>query len=88
MSLPAALCGDVGTDFDPFRNAGIPGVHVVYMRGSPIYHSPADNVASVVAAGADRVAVCTAVIGADDVEAAARDIYRQLPETTKEDASD
>lgn len=42
-----ALFGDVGTDFDPFRNAGVPGVHVVYMRGSPIYHLPADNVESV-----------------------------------------
>ncbi len=42
-----ALFGDVGTDFDPFRNAGVPGVHVIYMRGSPIYHSPADNVESV-----------------------------------------
>ena len=39
----------------------------------------ADNVGSVVEAGADRVAVCGAVIGADDVEAAARRIREQLP---------
>ena len=47
VGATAALIGDVGTDFDPFRNAGIPGVHLAYMRGSPVYHSPADNVASV-----------------------------------------
>ena len=41
------LIGEVGTDFDPFRAAGIPGVHVVYMRGSSIYHTPADDLASV-----------------------------------------
>ncbi|MHC5011003.1 MAG: M28 family peptidase [Planctomycetota bacterium] len=35
--------GDVGTDFDTFRNAGIVGLHFAYMRGSPIYHTPADD---------------------------------------------
>lgn len=42
-----ALIGDVGTDFDPFRNAGVPGFHFAYMRGSPIYHSPVDDLESV-----------------------------------------
>ena len=42
-----ALIGDFGTDFDPFRNAGVPGFHFAYMRGSPIYHSPADDLGSV-----------------------------------------
>ena len=42
-----ALMGDFGTDFDPFRNAGVPGFHFAYMRGSPIYHSPADDLESV-----------------------------------------
>ena len=42
-----ALMGDFGTDFDPFRNAGVSGFHFAYMRGSPIYHSPADDLASV-----------------------------------------
>jgi Zn-dependent M28 family amino/carboxypeptidase len=41
------LIGDVGTDFDPFRNAGVPGLHLVYLRGSPIYHTAADDVDSV-----------------------------------------
>ncbi len=43
----ARAIGDIGTDFDPFRNAGVPGLHLVYMRGSPIYHTPADNIESV-----------------------------------------
>lgn len=43
----ARMIGDIGTDFDPFRNAGVPGLHLVYMRGSSIYHTPADNIASV-----------------------------------------
>jgi hypothetical protein len=47
IATTAALIGDVGTDFDAFRNAGVPGYHFAYMRGSPIYHSPADNLASV-----------------------------------------
>ncbi|MGB9359605.1 MAG: M20/M25/M40 family metallo-hydrolase [Acidimicrobiia bacterium] len=42
-----SLLGDIGTDFDPFRNAGVPGYHFAYMRGSSIYHSPADDVESV-----------------------------------------
>ncbi len=41
------LIGEVGTDFDPFRAAGIPGLHVAYTRGSSIYHTPADDLASV-----------------------------------------
>ena len=39
--------GEIGTDFDPFRNAGVPGLHLAYMRGSPIYHTPADNIDAV-----------------------------------------
>ena len=41
------LLGDFGTDFDPFRNAGVPGFHFAYVRGSPIYHLPADAFESV-----------------------------------------
>jgi hypothetical protein len=41
------LLGDIGTDFDPFRNAGVPGLHLAYLRGSPIYHTSADGIASV-----------------------------------------
>jgi hypothetical protein len=47
ITTTSALIGDVGTDFGPFRNAGVPGFHFAYMRGSPIYHSPADNIGSV-----------------------------------------
>ena len=43
----ARAIGDIGTDFDPFRNEGFPGLHLVYMRGSPIYHTPADNIEAV-----------------------------------------
>ncbi len=42
-----SLIGDIGTDFDPFREAGVPGFHVAYLRGSPIYHTPADVPSSV-----------------------------------------
>lgn len=41
------LLGDIGTDFDVFRNAGVPGFNFAYLRGSPIYHTPADNLAAV-----------------------------------------
>jgi hypothetical protein len=37
------LIGDVGTDFDVLSNAGIPGLHFAYMRGSSIYHTERDN---------------------------------------------
>lgn len=47
ITTTSALIGDVGTDFGPFRSAGVPGFHFAYMRGSPIYHSPADNPGSV-----------------------------------------
>jgi len=41
------LMGTLGTDFDAFRDAGVPGVHFAYVRGSPIYHTAADDIASV-----------------------------------------
>ena len=47
IGATTALIGEVGTDFDAFRNAGVPGFHFAYMRGSPIYHSPADDLDSV-----------------------------------------
>lgn len=43
----ARLMGDIGTDFDPFRNLGVPGLHFAYMQGSPMYHTPADDIGSV-----------------------------------------
>lgn len=44
VTATIGLMGDLGTDFDPFRNAGIAGVHFAYMRGSPIYHTPQDSI--------------------------------------------
>jgi hypothetical protein len=46
----AEIFGEVGTDFDPFRDAGYPGLHFVYLHGSPIYHTAADSVERVGAA--------------------------------------
>lgn len=47
ISATTSLLGDFGTDFDPFRNAGVPGYHFAYMGGSPIYHLPADSIDAV-----------------------------------------
>jgi hypothetical protein len=41
------LIGDVGTDFDVFSNAGLPGMQFAYLRGSPIYHTMADDIDNV-----------------------------------------
>lgn len=40
------LIGDIGTDFDEFRNAGINGFHFAFVQGSNIYHTPDDNIAA------------------------------------------
>ncbi len=42
-----ALIGDIGTDFDSFRDFGLPGIHFAYMRGSPIYHTMEDSIDNV-----------------------------------------
>ncbi len=42
-----ALVGEIGTDFDPFQAAGVPGFHLAYLRGSPIYHTGGDDLDSV-----------------------------------------
>lgn len=47
ISESLEVVGEVGTDFDPFRNAGVPGFNFAYLRGSPIYHTPADDLDSV-----------------------------------------
>ncbi len=36
----AEWIGEIGTDFDVFSDAGVPGIHFAYLRGSPIYHTP------------------------------------------------
>ncbi len=52
----------------------------IRIPGYPIGGMKAGVIPSVVEAGADRVAVCTAIIAADDVEAAAREINALLPD--------
>jgi hypothetical protein len=47
LTETATLLGDIGTDFDQFRNAGTPGFHFAYIHGSSVYHTAADNIASV-----------------------------------------
>ena len=42
-----ALLGEIGTDFDVFRQGGVSGMHFAYLRGSPIYHTMADDPGSV-----------------------------------------
>jgi hypothetical protein len=37
------IIGGIGTDFDPFLEEGIPGVHLAYLDGSPIYHTLRDS---------------------------------------------
>lgn len=39
--------GEIGTDFDAFREAGVAGMHFAYLRGSPIYHTAADDIGAV-----------------------------------------
>ena len=43
----ARRLGDIGTDFDAFRRAGVPGMHFAYLHGSPIYHTEADDLTAV-----------------------------------------
>ncbi len=43
----ASLIGEIGTDFDQFRNAGTPGMHFAYLHGSSIYHTESDDLDSV-----------------------------------------
>jgi hypothetical protein len=42
LTTTTALIGGSNSDFEPFRNLGIPGVELAYLHGSPIYHTLAD----------------------------------------------
>lgn len=42
-----ALIGEIGTDFDVFHQGGVSGMHFAYLRGSPIYHTMADDLSRV-----------------------------------------
>ncbi len=50
MTETVDLFGGVGTDFDVFKDEGIPGLSFAYLRGSPIYHTDRDVPATVSAA--------------------------------------
>ena len=43
LTTTAELIGGSKSDFDTFREKGIAGVEFAYLRGSPIYHTPADT---------------------------------------------
>lgn len=47
LTETTSLLGEIGTDFDHFRNAGTPGFHFAYTHASSSYHTAADNIASV-----------------------------------------
>ena len=38
------LIGEIGTDFDPFSEEGVPGLAFAYMHNSPIYHTDRDSI--------------------------------------------
>jgi hypothetical protein len=42
MTQTADLIGGAATDFDIFRDAGVPGYNFTYMRGTSIYHTSRD----------------------------------------------
>jgi hypothetical protein len=44
MTQTADLIGGAATDFDVFRDAGVPGYNFAYMRGTSIYHTPRDAI--------------------------------------------
>ncbi len=44
MTQTADLIGGAATDFDVFRDAGVPGYNFAYMRGISIYHTPRDGI--------------------------------------------
>ncbi len=46
LTETSKLIGDIGTDFDEFRNAGIAGFHFAFIQGADIYHTPDDNIAA------------------------------------------
>lgn len=43
LTTTVELIGGSNTDFATFRDKGIAGVEFTYLRGSPIYHTPADT---------------------------------------------
>lgn len=47
LTETGSLLGDMGTDFDQFRNAGIPGFHFAYSHASSSYHTAADELTAV-----------------------------------------
>jgi hypothetical protein len=46
LTWTTELIGGAATDFDVFRDAGVPGYTFAYLRGSSIYHTERDTVSS------------------------------------------
>lgn len=66
----AGLIGGFGTDFDPFREAGVPGLAFAYLHGSPVYHTDRDSIEnvglrSVQQQGANTLALTRSLVDAD-----------------------
>ena len=51
MTQTAELIGGAASDFDVFRDGGVPGYNFTYMRGTSVYHSPRDTIDVVNAKG-------------------------------------
>lgn len=47
MTTTADLIGGAASDFDVIHNADIPGFNFAFLRGSSIYHTQRDNIASI-----------------------------------------
>lgn len=47
LTETSRLLGEIGTDFDVFSDAGIPGLHFAYLHDSSSYHTAGDNIDSV-----------------------------------------
>jgi hypothetical protein len=47
MTTTADLIGGAASDFDVIHNADIPGFNFAFLRGSSIYHTDRDNIASI-----------------------------------------
>ncbi len=70
LTATMRLIGGSNTDFAPFQDAGVPGLELAYVRGSPIYHLPADapdrvGIDSLQHHGASALAMVRRLAGAD-----------------------
>ena len=63
------LIGGVGTDFDIFRAAGIPGYNFAYLRDSSVYHTERDDLAALNLEGAGNHASIALGLATSEVPA-------------------